>query len=161
MRFMMGVALAAAAAMAAAPAAWAEDVDHVAAATALIGDMTAEDATKAGKKVFRKCKQCHEVEKDRNKIGPHLVGVFGRTAGTLESFTKYSDPMKAAGTDNPATEEAGDPLVWNVETLTPYLAKPRDYIKGTRMNFAGLKKPEDINVLLYYMAVSGGVPATN
>ena len=92
----------------------------------------------AGKKVFNKCKACHSIDEEKNKVGPHLVGLVGRTAGTVEDF-KYSDAMKESG------------IVWTAETLAPYLEKPKDVVPGTKMAFAGLKKPEDIANLIAYI----------
>ncbi len=91
-----------------------------------------------GEKVFKKCKACHVVDKEKHKTGPHLVNVIGRTAGTAEGYKKYSKAMKNSG------------IVWNDETLDGYLEKPKKYLKGTRMAFAGLKKEKDrANVIAY------------
>ncbi len=93
----------------------------------------------AGEKVFAKCKACHVADEATNKVGPTLLGVLGRTPGTVEGF-KYSKAMVAYGEEN----------VWDEETLTAYLKAPRAVVKGTRMAFAGLKKDEDVaNVLAY------------
>lgn len=106
---------------------------------AMAGQCLAQDAA-AGEKVFAKCKACHVVEGDTNKIGPSLKGVVGRTAGTHEGF-RYSKAMAEAG-------EKG--LVWNDETLAEYLRDPKAYIKGNKMAFVGLKKDEDLaNVIAY------------
>jgi cytochrome c len=91
-----------------------------------------------GEKVFNKCKVCHAVDEAKNKVGPHLVGIFGRPAGSVEGF-KYSDAMKESG------------VTWNEETIAAYLADPRGYIKGNRMAFVGLKKPEEIADLIAYL----------
>jgi len=98
------------------------------------------DAAK-GKRVFNKCKACHVADKEKNRVGPHLVGLFGRTAGTVEKF-KYSKAMKTKGEEG---------LVWTEETLTDYLKAPRKYVKGTKMAFAGLKKQKDIDNLIAYL----------
>ena len=91
-----------------------------------------------GEKVFKKCKACHVVDKEKHKTGPHLVNVIGRTAGTAEGYKKYSKAMKNSG------------IVWDDETLDGYLEKPKKYLKGTRMAFAGLKKEKDrANVIAY------------
>ncbi len=96
------------------------------------------DAAK-GKKVFAKCKACHALAKGKNKIGPSLYGVFGRKAGTVPGFKRYSPAIKNSG------------VVWNAETLDKYLAKPRAFIKGNRMPFAGLKKMADRDNLIAYL----------
>lgn len=94
---------------------------------------------KAGKKVFKKCKACHKLEEGKKGVGPHLAGLMGRKAGAVEGF-KYSKAMANSG------------LTWNTETLTSFLAKPKKYLKGTKMAFNGLKKPEDIENVLAYIA---------
>ena len=96
----------------------------------------------AGEQVFRKCTACHNVEDEGNKVGPHLINVFGRTPGTVEGF-RYSRAMTEFG-------EAGN--VWDEETIGAYLADPRGYIRGNRMVFAGLKSEEDVQNVLAYLA---------
>ena len=39
----------------------------------------------AGKKVFNKCMACHDAMNDKDKVGPSLVGVIGRKAGTRKA----------------------------------------------------------------------------
>jgi cytochrome c len=103
------------------------------------GQSAAQDAA-AGEKVFAKCKACHVIDQDQNKVGPSLKGVVGRTAGTHPGF-KYSTGMVEAG-------KAG--LVWDDAKLTEYLRAPREMIKGGKMAFPGLKKDEDLaNVIAY------------
>lgn len=97
----------------------------------------------AGAKVFKKCKACHVVDAEKNKTGPHLVNIMGRKAGTLESYSKYSKAIQA--TD----------IIWDEATLDAYLTKPKAYIKGTRMAFAGLRKEADrANVIAYLKSFS-------
>lgn len=91
-----------------------------------------------GKRVFNKCKACHVANEEKNRIGPHLVGLFGRTAGSVEKY-RYSKSMKDSG------------IVWNAETLDAYLANPRQYVKGTRMAFPGLKKASDRDDVIAYL----------
>lgn len=106
----------------------------------------AEGDAEKGKKVFRKCKACHVVDKEKNRVGPHLVGIFGRPAASVEKF-KYSKAMKA---------KAAEGLVWDEASLAEFLAAPKKYLKGTKMAFVGLKKQDDIdNVIAYIKAESG------
>ena len=102
------------------------------------GASHAQGDPEKGEKVFNKCKACHFVDEEKNKIGPYLVGIFGRPAGSVEGF-KYSDAMKNSG------------VVWEDETVTAYLKNPKAYIPGNRMAFAGLRKDEDIADLLAYL----------
>ena len=96
----------------------------------------------AADEVFKPCATCHEIGPDAwHKVGPHLDGLFGRTAGSLEDF-RYSDSMRAAGA-------AG--LVWSAETLDDYLQRPRDFIKGNRMSFRGMPKAEDRAALISWI----------
>jgi len=96
-----------------------------------------------GKKVFRKCKACHAIgEGAKNKVGPVLTGVIDAPLGANPDF-KYSKAMKLKN-------EEGE--VWTTENLTTFLTKPKDVVPGTKMSFPGLKKAEDIENILAYIA---------
>ena len=102
----------------------------------------AEDCDlKEGEKVFRKCKACHQVGEDaKNRVGPVLNGIIGREIASMEGF-KYSDAFLA---------KKAEGFVWTPDELHEYLLKPKDYIPGNRMTFAGLKDEEDrFNVTCY------------
>lgn len=94
-----------------------------------------------GEKVFRKCKACHYVDEEKNKTGPHLVNIIGRAAGAVEGY-KYSKAMAELA------------LVWDEETMAGFLAKPKKYLKGTKMAFVGLRKESDIADLIAYLKAS-------
>jgi S-disulfanyl-L-cysteine oxidoreductase SoxD len=99
-----------------------------------------------GEKVFKKCSACHKVgEGARNGTGPLLNGIVGRPAGTVEGF-KYSKPL---------TEMAAAGLVWDEPSIQAYIENPKGFMKGTRMAFAGLKKPEDRAAVIAYLATFG------
>jgi cytochrome c len=99
--------------------------------------LSAGDVAK-GNRLFNKCKACHVVNKEKNRIGPHLVELFGRKAGSVEKF-RYSKALKNSG------------IVWNEKTLDAFLIKPRSFVKGTRMSFAGLKKDKDRENIIAYL----------
>ena len=92
------------------------------------------ELAEAGVKVFKKCKSCHQIgDGAKNKSGPILNGIFENAAGAVDGF-KYSKAMRKAA-------DAG--LVWDNVELAAFLAKPKTYMKGTKMSFAGLKKEKD------------------
>jgi cytochrome c len=95
-----------------------------------------------GEKVFNKCKVCHDVKEEKNKIGPYLIGVVGRKAGSVEGFS-YSEAMKDSG------------IVWDDATLDKYLADPKAVVPHTKMAFVGLSSEADRqNVIAYLESLS-------
>ena len=101
------------------------------------GAMAGGDAKK-GKRVFNKCKPCHVIDKATNRIGPHLVGLFGRKAGTVKGY-KYSAAMAKSG------------IVWNEKTIDAYVSNPRKLVPGNKMAFPGLKKEDEREDLIAYL----------
>ncbi len=92
-----------------------------------------------GEKVFKKCAACHSIESGGgNKIGPALYNVVGRKIGSLNDY-KYSKALIEYGKN------------WNFEELNGFLLKPKDWIKGTKMAYAGLRKEKDRASILLYL----------
>ena len=92
-----------------------------------------------GKTVAKKCIGCHSVSKGGgNKIGPALWGVIGRKVGSVSKY-KYSKTMGGFGKN------------WNFEAMNNFLIKPKDYIKGNKMAFAGISKEKDRASLILYL----------
>ncbi len=86
-----------------------------------------------GEKVFRQCKSCHDIgDKAKNKIGPALNGIVGTEIASVAGF-KYSDAFIAKKKEG---------LVWSEENLEAYLEKPADFLPGSKMTFAGLRKED-------------------
>ena len=102
----------------------------------------AEGDAANGEKVFRKCAACHAVEEGKNKVGPSLFNGVDSPVGHVEGY-RYSKAMAAYG-------EGG--AIWDMATLDAYLEAPRKAVKGTKMAFAGLRKPEErADVIAYLM----------
>ena len=99
-----------------------------------------------GKVIFKKCAACHSIKKGGgNKIGPALWGVIGRQSGSIDDF-KYSKAMLGFG------------KTWNFETMNAFLIKPKEYVKGTKMAYAGLKNEKDRASIIIYLNEQGDSP---
>ncbi|MEM7570237.1 MAG: c-type cytochrome [Pseudomonadota bacterium] len=110
----------------------------------------AGDAAK-GEKLFKRCSTCHNVGPDaKNKVGPALTGIIGRTAGSKEDFTKYGPSLKALG-------ESG--FVWTEDDIFAYLENPRNFLRAklddpkarSKMAFM-LRKEQDRRDVIAYLA---------
>src|SRR5260221_2868898 len=98
----------------------------------------AQDAA-SGEKIFAQCKACHQIgENAKNAVGPVLNGLFGRKAGMIEGYS-YS----------PANKNSG--ITWDEETFREYIKDPKAKIPGTKMTFAGLKDPKQIDDVVAYL----------
>ena len=98
-----------------------------------------------GQEVFKTiCGVCHVAERDPSRadlatrLGPNLWGVIGRKAGTYKGYT-YSYAMRASG------------ILWTDQQLGRYLAAPQQMVPNVRMNFPGLKNPNDIQDVIAYL----------
>ena len=80
-----------------------------------------------GQRVFGACSSCHSLEPNRNMTGPSLAGIWGRKAGGLPSFSRYSAALKTSS------------VVWNDDTLSEWVADPQHEVPGNEMTFPGIK----------------------
>lgn len=100
----------------------------------------------AGRRVFAQCRSCHTVDaSNTNRVGPHLHGLIGRRAGSVEGFA-YSPAVTAAGFD------------WDATHLDAWLKDPASYIRGNRMGFAGVRDDAQRRDLIAYLAVASQAP---
>jgi len=102
------------------------------------GAALAQDLAK-GQKSFNKCLPCHSIGSDaENKIGPVLNGLDGRHSGSVANFS-YSDANKNSG------------IVWGEATFKDYIKDPKAKVPGTKMIFAGVSNPQEVDDLWAYI----------
>jgi cytochrome c len=80
-----------------------------------------------GQQNFRACAPCHSLEPDRNMTGPSLANLWGRKAGGLSSFERYSAALKASG------------IIWDDRSLDGWLTDPDGMVPDNEMPFNGIK----------------------
>jgi len=115
-----------------------------AAGPAPIAPLLAAATADAGEKLTKQCTACHTFAKGGpNRVGPNLWDVVGRNRGSADGFA-YSATL--AGMKGEA---------WDYEAINQFLANPKGFVAGTKMAFAGLKKPEErANVIAYLRSLS-------
>jgi len=87
----------------------------------------------SGKQIFEKrCTGCHAL--DNEKTGPHLRGVYGRTAASLATFP-YSESLRKSA------------LQWNSSTLDKWLTDPDSLVPDNDMGFRS-RMPRNAQLLL-------------
>ena len=112
-----------------------------------VGPMLASANVENGVKVFKKCAACHTPDKGgANKVGPNLWNIVNAKRGQVDGFS-YSKNL---------TEKEGG---WSYESLNAFLARPKKYIPGTKMAFAGLKKASERANLIAYLRTLADSPA--
>ncbi|MDU8942682.1 c-type cytochrome [Ovoidimarina sediminis] len=103
-----------------------------------------------GERLFAECAGCHEVGQGaRHRIGPHLNGLFGRRAGSLDDF-RYSKSLARVGANG---------IEWHADTLDAYIENPRTFASGTRMSYPGMKDAAERADLLAYLRLFSANPS--
>ena len=98
-----------------------------------------------GEEIFKTiCAACHVALRDASRadlatrIGPNLWGVIGRKAGVSKGYA-YSYAMRTSG------------ITWTDRQLSRYIAAPQQTVPNVRMNFQGLKNPNDIQDVIAFL----------
>lgn len=111
-----------------------------------LGTLLASADAEAGKAKARACVSCHDFSPGGpDRIGPSLWQVVGRDIGSRSGYA-YSSAMAAKGGN------------WTYDLLYDFLAHPGRTVPGTKMTFAGLRRPEDRAAVIRYLATLGSNP---
>jgi cytochrome c len=109
------------------------------AAVTFSGSAHAQDAAN-GKKVYRRvCMTCHYLPKEnKNWFGPSLHGIVNHRSADNPDFI-YSTAMKNMN------------IIWTEDNLDRFLKRPEAVLPSTKMDFAGVSKPEDRSDVIAYL----------
>jgi cytochrome c len=102
-----------------------------------------------GQRDFRVCAPCHSLEPERNMTGPSLANLWGRKAGSIRSFDRYSDALKSSG------------IIWDDRALDGWLTDPQRMVPDNDMPFEGIKDDRvraDLLAFLKDATKPGAVP---
>lgn len=91
-----------------------------------------------GRQVALPCWTCHDLAGTVDKVGPSLLGVFGRRSG-MAPDQPGSDAMRAAS------------IVWDERSLAAFLMDPQAYVPGTQMVSPGVRDGDALADLLFYL----------
>jgi len=106
-----------------------------------------DEASKAGRLVFRKCSACHSLEAGKNSLGPSLANIVGQKAGVVPGYN-YSSAIKNSN------------LTWDAATLDAYLNDPQKVVPGNKMPFPGLKTENERRAIIAFLSGTSPAAAT-
>lgn len=92
----------------------------------------------AGRQVAVKCWTCHDLAGTVKKVGPSLLGLYGRQSGRAPGYVG-SDAMLSAS------------IIWDDRSLDAFLARPASFVPGNRMVSPGISDPGQRSNLLFYL----------
>jgi len=111
-------------------------------------DLIAQAEAERGQKVAKACAACHSFDKGgAHGVGPNIWDIVGAEKQAKDGYT-YSGVLDANGEE-----------YWTYIALNKYLWKPKKYAPGTKMNYIGLKKPEDRAALIAWLRMQASSPA--
>lgn len=88
-----------------------------------------------------RCRTCHSVKADDNRLGPSLHKIVGREAGSLSEYAAYSQALKSAG------------IVWDEATLNKFIENPDAVVPGNNMKpYPGITEESERKQIVEYLA---------
>lgn len=103
-----------------------------------------------GAELYRACIGCHSLESGSHLTGPSLAGLWGRRAGALDDFVRYSRGLNTAK------------ITWSEATLDGWLYNPQGVVPDTYMTFRGVESRQaraDLIAFLWIATSPGGAKA--
>ena len=114
------------------------------------GSANAQDSPQRGARAYGVCAACHSLKPGVHLTGPSLANIWGKKAGTVDGFVRYSKALKAAD------------ITWDENTLNAWLADPQALVPGNYMTFRGLKDDKARGDLIGFLRLAlapGGAEA--
>jgi cytochrome c len=112
------------------------------------GSADAQDNPQRGAMVYGVCAACHSLKPGVHLTGPSLANLWGKKAGSVEAFVRYSKALKATN------------ITWDENTLNSWLANPNAMVPGNYMTFRGIQDNKQRGDLIAFlrlaMAPGGG-----
>lgn len=97
---------------------------------------------KRGGQIYRDCAACHALQPGVHTSGPSLAGLWGKTAGSVKGFARYSKALQASK------------LTWNDDSLNAWIANPGATVAGTFMTYPGMAKEQDRADLIAFLKIA-------
>ena len=103
---------------------------------------------RSGRGQFLHCNSCHVLKADTppprfgDKLGPHLEGIVGRPAASVEGF-EYTETLRALD------------LVWDAQTLDRWLENPQAMVPAMCEPFTGMANADHRRALVAYLKNPG------
>jgi cytochrome c len=98
-------------------------------------------AVERGRLIVSTCRNCHALKTETNKIGPHLVAVIGRKAGTVPGYN-YSEAMRRYCQE------------WTADRMIAFLEDPLGAVPHTKMGISGLRPDRARDVVSYIQSLN-------
>lgn len=112
-----------------------EEAEEVIDIPSLMASASAEE----GAKVAKKCAACHNFKAgEPHKVGPNLHDIINNQIAAKPGYA-YSSALSEVDKK------------WTYEEIFHFLKSPKKYAPGTKMTFAGLKKPQDIANMIEFL----------
>jgi cytochrome c len=108
----------------------------------LATEAIAQDQTellKRGAQAYRICAACHSLQPDVHLSGPSLADRWGKEAGTIEDFGRYTEGLKKSG------------IIWEENSLEGWIAEPQAMVPGTTMTFRGVQDEQTRKNLIAFL----------